>query len=185
MRSFLDAKTMARALRAEFESRGIALTHSEALELVARQFGCTSWNEMAAKIAGESESGPLAAPPAVSFSRTAPIMRIFDEERAAEFYQGFLGFSRDWDHRFGDNFPLYAQVSRAGLVLHLSGHHGDATPGSTVFVTMTGIRAFHAELSARNYRHNKPGLEQAPWGLTLEVVDPFGNRIRFCEPPAA
>jgi catechol 2,3-dioxygenase-like lactoylglutathione lyase family enzyme len=185
MRSFLDAKAMARALRAEFDRRGVALAHSEALELVARQFGCGNWNELAAKIAAEPGEADRDAAAAIGFTRTAPILRIFDEARAAEFYEGFLGFARDWEHRFGDNFPLYAQVSRAGLILHLSGHHGDATPGSTVFVTMTGIRGFHAELSARNYRHNKPVVAQEPWGLVMEVVDPFGNRIRFCEQPQA
>jgi len=27
-------------------------------------------------------------------------LRIFDIAKADEFYQGFLGFSVDWDHRF-------------------------------------------------------------------------------------
>ncbi|MFP3560523.1 glyoxalase superfamily protein, partial [Paraburkholderia sp. SIMBA_049] len=37
-----------------------------------------------------------------------PIIRIFSEDKAREFYVDFLGFSVDWEHRFGDNFPLYA-----------------------------------------------------------------------------
>lgn len=77
--------------------------------------------------------------------------------------------------------PLYAEVERAGLRLHLSGHHGDACPGSTVFVRMTGIRAFQAELLARNYGFARPGIEALPWGLVMEIADPFGNRLRFCE----
>ena len=108
-------------------------------------------------------------------------MRIFDETKAKEFYVGFLGFKLDWEHRFGENFPLYAVVSRAGLVLHLSGHHGDATPGSTVFVRMKGIRVFQRELIAKNYANTKPGIEEEPWGLVTTVIDPFGNHIRFCE----
>jgi catechol 2,3-dioxygenase-like lactoylglutathione lyase family enzyme len=119
------------------------------------------------------------------FTETVPVLRIFDEARAREFYVGFLGFALDWEHRFGDNFPLYAQVSRAGLTLHLSGHHGDGTPGSTVFVRMTGIDAYHAELQARDYKHMKPGIEDAPWGRVMTVIDPFGNTIRFCESPQA
>ncbi|MGG2478234.1 glyoxalase superfamily protein, partial [Rhizobium sp. BR5] len=27
----------------------------------------------------------------------------------------------------------------------------------------------------------KPGVEELPWGDVMEVTDPFGNRIRFCE----
>lgn len=118
----------------------------------------------------------------VRFTRTVPILRIFDVDKAQEFYLGWLGFTVDWEHRFGDKFPLYMQVSRGDLVLHLSEHHGDATPGSTVFVEMTGIEALHKQLSAADYRYNKPGLEDVPWDARMvEVVDPFGNRIRFNE----
>lgn len=117
----------------------------------------------------------------VRFGQTCPVLRIFDEAKAREFYVGFLGFHLDWEHRFGDGFPLYAQVSRAGLVLHLSGHHGDASPGATVFVRMEGIRAYHQELARKGYAHNRPGVEEQPWGLVMEVTDPFSNRIRFCQ----
>lgn len=120
---------------------------------------------------------------AVRFSRVFPIIRIFDEAKAREFYLDFLGFSLDWEHRFGDNFPLYAQVSRGDLSLHLSGHHGDATPGSNIFVTMHGVRAYCQELIEKDYPFLKPGVEQAPWGEVMEVADPFGNRIRFSQPP--
>jgi len=66
----------------------------------------------------------------VEFRRVVPILRIFDVAKAKDFYAGFLGFTIDWEHRFDDRAPLYLQVSRNGLVLHLSEHHGDGTPGS-------------------------------------------------------
>jgi hypothetical protein len=50
MRTFRDAKTMAKALRQGLNERGIALTHSDCLELVARQFGFQDWNILAARI---------------------------------------------------------------------------------------------------------------------------------------
>ena len=118
----------------------------------------------------------------IAFDQTIPILRIFSIEKAKEFYLSFLGFTLDWEHRFGDNFPLYMQVSRGQLRLHLSEHHGDACPGSTVFVRMRGVEALQRELAGRNYRYLKPGVEQAPWqARVMEVVDPFGNRIRFNE----
>ncbi len=111
-----------------------------------------------------------------------PILRIFDETKAREFYVDFLGFSVDWEHRFEPNMPLYMQVTRGKLVLHLSEHHGDGCPGSTVFVRMTGIEPLHRELIAKNYKYLRPGLEIAPWkAKCMEVIDPFGNRIRFNE----
>jgi hypothetical protein len=88
----------------------------------------------------------------------------------------------DWDHRYDDNAPLYRQVSRGDLVLHLSEHHGDGSPGARLRVMMRGVEEFHREISAKNYRYMRPGLEKTPWG-TLETgaIDPFGTIIRFCE----
>ncbi len=116
-----------------------------------------------------------------TFTQTCPILRIYDEAAALTFYLGYLGFTQDWEHRFAPDMPLYTQVSRAGLVLHLSGHHGDAVPGATVFVRMTGIRAYHAELHSRTYPNLRPGIEDMPWGLQMQLTDPFMNRLRLCE----
>ncbi len=115
------------------------------------------------------------------FQGAIPVLRSFDEAKAKAFYCGFLGFALGFEHRFAPGLPLYFQVERAGLVLHLSEHHGDATPGSTVFVGMQGIDAFHAEIMARHYPNNRPGIESTPWGREMQVIDPFANRIRFCE----
>jgi catechol 2,3-dioxygenase-like lactoylglutathione lyase family enzyme len=117
----------------------------------------------------------------MQFATAIPILRIFSEAKAKEFYVGFLGFTLAWEHRFGDDAPLYAEVRRGDLALHLSEHYGDATPGSTVFVPTTGIDELHAELNARNYPYARPGVVDLPWGRQIEVADPFGNRIRFCE----
>jgi len=117
-----------------------------------------------------------------AFQQTIPILRIFNEAKAREFYIDFLGFQIDWVHRFEPGLPLYMQVSRAGLTLHLSEHVGDACPGSTVFVRTTGINDLHAELIAQKYKYLRPGVEIAPWNAKcMEVIDPFGNRIRFNE----
>ena len=119
---------------------------------------------------------------AIGFDQTIPILRVFAVDKAKEIYLDYLGFSLDWEHRFADDLPLYMQVSRGALRLHLSEHHGDACPGSTVFVRMRGIEALHRELVAKVYRYLRPGVEQAPWGARMmEVTDPFGNRIRFNE----
>jgi catechol 2,3-dioxygenase-like lactoylglutathione lyase family enzyme len=117
----------------------------------------------------------------VSFERAIPILRIFDEAKAREFYCGFLGFVVLWEHRFEPGLPLYMGIERAGVTLHLSEHHGDASPGSTVFVPMHGLAAYHRELNEKRYRYGRPGIERQDWGDVMQVHDPFGNRIRFCE----
>ena len=118
----------------------------------------------------------------IEFIETVPLLRIFDVEKAKAFYVGFLGFTVDWEHRFDDVAPLYMQVSRAGLVLHLTEHHGDSCPGSTVFVRMRGIEELHREINAKGYGFMRPGVEKTfHESLGMEVIDPFGNKIRFDE----
>ncbi|MEQ9248692.1 MAG: glyoxalase superfamily protein [Nitratireductor sp.] len=178
MLEFSDAKTMAKAMRASLSAKGVSISHSEALEIVARQFGFDTWNILAAKMA-EPGVEEIVLQPAI------PILRIFDEAKARAFYLDFLGFRVDWEHRFGPDMPLYMQVSRGELSLHLSEHSGDATPGGNAVVFMTGIRALHAELHGRDYKYNRPGLEKQEWGLELGVIDPFSNRLRFIEKSGA
>lgn len=117
----------------------------------------------------------------MQLSRAIPVLRIFSEEKAKEFYLDFLGFTLAWEHRFESGLPLYAEVRRGDLVLHLSAHHGDATPGSTVFVPMDGIDALQAELVDKRYVYARPGISLYDWGRMMEIADPFGNRLRFCE----
>ena len=118
----------------------------------------------------------------VQFQRVVPIFRIFSLEKAREFYLDFLGFKIDWEHRFDPGAPVFMRISRGGLAINLSEHHGDGTPGSVVYVHMTGVRELHRELNDKKYRHNHPGLQQQEWGMTeLTVIDPFNNRITFGE----
>ena len=118
----------------------------------------------------------------VRMLQTIPLLRIFSVEKAKEFYIDFLGFQVDWEHRFDDHAPVYIQVSRAGCVLHLTEHHGDCCPGSTVFVRMTGLDEFHEEISAKGYGYLRPGVERTFHdSKCMQVTDPFGNRIRFDE----
>ncbi|WP_406699674.1 glyoxalase superfamily protein [Singulisphaera sp. Ch08] len=117
-----------------------------------------------------------------SFLKTIPLLRIFDVGKAKDFYVNFLGFSIDWEHRFDDDSPMYIQISIGNLVLHLTEHHGDCCPGSTVFVWMTGLEEFHRKVTSKGYKFMRPGIETTfYYTRSVEVIDPFGNRIRFNE----
>jgi hypothetical protein len=62
MHNFLDSKLMAKALRVALAERGHELSHSEALELVAHQFGFANWNMLSAHIEA-AQLAPLEMPP--------------------------------------------------------------------------------------------------------------------------
>jgi catechol 2,3-dioxygenase-like lactoylglutathione lyase family enzyme len=115
-------------------------------------------------------------------NKVIPVLRIFDYAKAIEFYVDWLGFAIDWEHRFEVNSPLYLQISREHITLHLSEHHGDASPGAKVFIEFQNIAEYHHFLTKKDYKFNKPGLEKAPWNaICMEVVDPFGNKLLFSE----
>ena len=114
--------------------------------------------------------------------QTAPLLRVFDVARAEAFYVDYLGCTLDWTHRFDDRAPAYLQVSRGALVLHLTEHHGDCSPGATVVVRVDGLDGFHRELAARDHPFMRPSIETMPWReRVMQVTDPFGNRLRFSE----
>lgn len=116
----------------------------------------------------------------MSLSRTTPILRIFDEARAREFYLGFLGFEVVFEHRFEPGLPLYMGIRRGDCTLHLSEHHGDATPGSSMRIEADDVDALAAELRAKAYAHARPTVAPMPWGTRdMTVTDPFGNRLTF------
>ncbi|MBB6519838.1 glyoxalase superfamily protein [Pseudoteredinibacter isoporae] len=114
--------------------------------------------------------------------QTIPVLRIFDEEKAKAFYLDFLGMNLDWEHRFEANYPVYMQVSKQNLVLHLSEHSGDCSPGAKTFIHCDDVDMLFSELQEKNNKYCKPEIETAPWGdRSLTVIDPFSNRLLFNE----
>jgi uncharacterized glyoxalase superfamily protein PhnB len=116
----------------------------------------------------------------MSFGKTTPILRIFDEAKAKEFYVTFLGFHVDWEHRFEEGLPLYMQISKDECVIHLSEHHGDGSLGAAMRIETSELETFHEQLIAKAYKYARPGIENMPWGSRdMSVADPFGNRLTF------
>lgn len=116
----------------------------------------------------------------MSIQMPTPILRIFDESKAKEFYVGFLGFKVDWTHRFEENLPLYMQVSKDACVLHLSEHYGDCSPGAALRIQTDELDSFHRELLNKQYKHSRPEIQNTPWETReMTIRDPFGNRLVF------
>ena len=208
MRTFRDAKLMAKTLRAELAARKQTdLSHSEALEIVTRQFGFDDWNVLAARIEKESQSrivqsylveGADISDPKRATTSTIPILRIFSEDRAKEFYLEFLGFKLDWGGpASGPGSSFYGQVIRGETTLQLTEQPYDPGHGATVAINIDGIDALRDELQERYSVMGSrvwgpavwvPAVQEMPWGLRIMTIsDPFSNHLRFCEPvdPAA
>lgn len=111
-----------------------------------------------------------------------PLLRMFDEEKAKEFYVDFLGFKITWEHRFEDDFPLYMEIIQGSWVIHLTGHHGDCCPGSAIMLQMKGVEKYQQELLAKKYKHSRPSCDKTEWNtIEMNISDPFGNKLTFYE----
>jgi hypothetical protein len=109
-----------------------------------------------------------------------PVLRIFDRDKAVEFYVDYAGFTLDWEDGEGDG-PRYLQVSMGPLALHLSNNHDDGTPGGVLVIEVDDLRAYYEGLAAKDYPFLNPGIDEGPGPnmLNVELIDPFSNRLRF------
>jgi len=115
----------------------------------------------------------------MSLGPVVPILRMFDVAATKRFHVEYLGCTLDWCDGDGDR-PVYMQVSRDGLVLQLSSHHDDGTPGGAVLIEIDGIEALHAELRQTDYPYLNPGIGSGPGGgREMVLIDPSSNRLRF------
>jgi hypothetical protein len=118
---------------------------------------------------------------AITCMRAIPILRMFDEALAKQFYVEFLEFEITFEHRFDPGAPLYMGVRKDACELNLSGHFGDGTPGSAVRIETTDLDDYARRLGAKQYRYARPGapIDQT-WGCReLMLTDPSGNKLTF------
>ena len=128
-------------------------------------------------------SGPsTTASENIQVTSVVPVLRMYDVPATIRFYVEYLGCSLDWQAGEGDR-PVYLQVSRGNMTLHLSSHHDDGTPGAVVLVEVRNIDALHAELHKSGYPFLNPGIGPGPGNVReMQLIDPASNRIRFYEP---
>lgn len=181
MRTYLQSKAMAGALRESLGTKNISLSHAECLEIVARQFGFHDWNTLASKIRIETDPREPGAG-SVRLKPPIPVLRVTTIEAAREFYVDFLGFAFDWGHEESEAVSHYAQVSRDGVQLHLATEGEGGRMATVLFRDMSGLATFHRELIGRKSRFAPTDIRFTPWdSREFQVHDPFGNLLRFWE----
>ncbi|WP_034269425.1 glyoxalase superfamily protein [Actinospica robiniae] len=180
------AKKLAKRLRDDLAAAGTEIPHSLALELIAHQLAAKDWNVLSAALAktGAAADAGADSDADAEMRPGVPILRVMDMALALPFYLDYLGFTLDWEHRFEPGLPVYAQVSRSATVLHLSEHHGDGSPNGVVWIPVRDVTALQRELLAKDDTRLRPGVHaDAPGGPTMQVIDPYGNVLRFAQPP--
>jgi hypothetical protein len=108
MRDFRDAKAMARTIRLALAAKGLKISNSDSLELIAQAFGVRDWNTLSAMLSAEPAKPadpPKAADPPPIYAPARPVR------------SGHVGFSRDLEETLHQAVALANQRK-----------HGYATP---------------------------------------------------------
>lgn len=183
MRTYLQAKDMAKSLRDSLAAQHVSLSHGECLEIVARQFGFGNWNVLAAKIALQTGAPRPPGGREVSLHQVLPVLRVDSREAARAFYVDVLGFQWDWSSEDGEGRrAFYGQVSRGHIQMHLTTESlGEGRTIADVYFRMSGIDALHRELAGK-LGVSAPAIRDTFYDAReLALPDPFGNLLRFVE----
>ena len=87
------------------------------------------------------------------------------------------------EKRVGPNSksPLFAQLSREGMLLYLSERAEDGAGRGLVHLYVPNVDAWHAEFFERGV--DAPLPQDKPWGnREFRIVDPDGNQLCLCSP---
>lgn len=117
MRTFRDAKAMAKSLREELGRRGTALSHGDCLEIVARLFGLDNWNVLSARLTVAAESAPavpLERPAGWIVSGSKPHLYEAGIDPATPHGDGRTAVIRC---RYAEGDPVYAAMEKGFATL--------------------------------------------------------------------
>ena len=113
---------------------------------------------------------------------TISTFRVGDARSSESYYRDQLGFATTWQHDPGEGFPVFVEVSRDQVAIHLSEHEGDGAFGAQLYVKVDDAKALHEELAGRGAKIIEP-LQDSEWGHMIFVVEDLdGNVLRFGSP---
>ena len=108
-----------------------------------------------------------------------PVLWTADAPRSARFYCEILGFTKDWEHRFAEGWPLYLQVSRGPIRLHLS-EHGEGGASVSLCMGVPDVDATYTEFTARGLEAESPPQDREYGIRDFAFKDPSGHHLVFC-----
>ena len=108
--------------------------------------------------------------------KVIPILRVQDATISVAWYNR-LGFQQTSIHRFAPGLPAFVEINRGPMKIFLSEHTGDARPDTLLYLGVADVHSIAKEFGVP--------VEEAPWGLEIEIRDPDMNRLRIGAPKQA
>ena len=106
-----------------------------------------------------------------------PVLKVEDATVSARFYCDVLGFTKDWEHRFSEDFPLYVSVSRGGLCFHLSEHAGGGSEKIDLYIRVRDVDQSYSELVKRGLEPEGPPEDREYGTRDFAFTDPDGHHM--------
>ena len=79
-----------------------------------------------------------------NISSCVPTLRVIDAVKSCIFYCDVLGFKKNWEHRFGLEYPLFVSVSRGPTTIFLT-EHPECSSGALVYFYVKELHSLLAE----------------------------------------
>lgn len=113
-----------------------------------------------------------------------PVCRVFDYDKAIDFYVNWMGFKIEWEER-PDDGPFQIRLSLREISLHLVEMRDEGNLGTWAIITgFKNLVPYRKITSLKPSAYKMPVLKKVPREpntLSMTVVDPFFNRIEFRE----
>jgi hypothetical protein len=192
MYTFLDAKNLAKNLREAVAARSLAISHSESLEIVAKQFGLKDWNTLSARIAAAAtDNNPLVMPRdwTVTLNTNKRFYRagLDPEQPGTVLLESRFQRGSDFDLSAPDNFASIMQSVRAegmkGRRFRLSAElRSDGADAASIWMRADGspghVLAFDNMLNRLQQRPDGALTGTRPWtacDIVLDVAENAGS----------
>ena len=103
---------------------------------------------------------------------------IFDNAKAEGFYVDSLDFSFDPRHQIENNLPVNMQILSEQIAFLFPNYYNDARRGTKVLMEFPNFADYHPYLTNKNYKLNKPGLDNASCNAKgMKVPDPCRSNL--------
>ena len=113
----------------------------------------------------------------MEINKIVPTLRVKDARKSEQFYCATLGFTKEWEHQFGPEFPLLMSVTFTSCNLFLTEHTGTGSDNCDIYVYVDDVDGFYQEKSQQGLTFDKSPVDE-PWGMREAAFrDPDNHRF--------